>query len=118
MIFYTISKSNPGYEDTENQSELPIKSIPWIKDTIEIGFWRNPSEGGLPKNQHAVRSTFENEDILISRTMNASYGEPGFNIVNKSRRCYIISSMDQEMQITDKLLKSDLLALFDEYIPK
>jgi len=71
MIIYKVSKNING--DTENQIELPYSSLKWIKDSIINGFWKKPSEGGLPKNIHACRATFDNEDILISRSMNAGY---------------------------------------------
>lgn len=116
LIFYRMSKGLSSDDDTENQTEIPIKAIPWIADIIVNGFWRKPTDGGLPKTQHAVRSTIEGEDIIVSRTMNATYGHPGFKIVNKSRKCYIIGSMAQEMQIADEAFKDILLPLFDQYI--
>ena len=56
LIIYRISKGK--LYDTENQLELPLTALPWLKDTIINGFWRQPSAGGLPKDQHSVSATF------------------------------------------------------------
>ena len=102
-------------EDTQNQIELPFTSLHWIKDRIINGFWKKPSEGGLPKNKHACKTNFNSEEILISRSMNAGYpGEMGFNIINKTRASHILPSWPQEIQFTDECVKSHLLPIIDK----
>lgn len=51
--------------------ELPLASLSWIKDTIVNGFWRLPSAGGLRKDKHTISATFDGEEILVGRIMNA-----------------------------------------------
>lgn len=110
LIIYRMSKGK--IDNTENQSELPISSLPWIKDSIVNGFWRLPSEGGLPKDKHSISATFDGEEILLGRSMNAGeYGKPGFKIVNKGRSSHILASRPQEFQITDERVQNVLLPL-------
>lgn len=114
FIMYAVNKRRSG--DIEEQIEIPLVAISWIKDTIVNGFWRKPSEGGLAKNQHAVTKLI-GEELLISRSMNAgTYGKAGFNIRNKSRSSYILDFEPQSVQITDELLQSSLLQIFDDLI--
>lgn len=111
LIIYRISKGK--IDDTENQSELPLASLSWIKDTIVNGFWRLPSAGGLPKDKHSISATFDGEEILVGRSMNAGdYGRTGFKIVNKSRKSHIMPSRPQEFQITDERIEKVLIPLF------
>lgn len=113
LIFYRLSKGIT--RDTENQTELPISALPWIARTIKDGFWRKPTDGGFDKNKHADRMIIDGEDILVSRTMNATYGNPGFKIANKSRQSHILKSISQEMSLPDELFESRLLELFSSY---
>ncbi|PSU29085.1 hypothetical protein [Photobacterium lutimaris] len=114
--YLIISYTSKGIkEDIHNQIELPFESLRWIKNIITNGYWKKPSEGGLPKNQHACKATLNSEVILISRSMNAGYsGKMGFNIMNKSRGSYIISSYPQKVQITDDAVKAHLLPVIDK----
>lgn len=113
LVIYRINKGKTS--DTENQSELPIASLPWLRDSIVNGFWRLPSAGGLPKDKHTVSATFDGEEILLGRSMNAGdYGRTGFKIVNKSRKSHIMSSRPQEFQITDERVEKVLFPLFDK----
>lgn len=115
LIYKLIETKN---DEIENQIEIPLSALSWLCDTIENGFWRKPSDGGLAKNQHAVKDHFDNEEILISRSSNAgTYGKSGFNIRNKSRQCYIASWDHQTIQVTDELLQNELLAIFKRLIP-
>lgn len=112
LVIYRINKGK--MHDTENQSELPLTSLSWLKETIVNGFWRLPSAGGLPKDQHSVSATFNGEEILLGRSMNAGdHGKTGFKIVNKSRRSHIMASRPQEFQITDEQVEKVLLPLID-----
>lgn len=113
LIIYRISRGK--IDDTENQLELPLTSLSWLKDTIINGFWRPPSAGGLPKDKHSILGTFDGEEILLGRSMNAGeYGKTGFKIVNKSRKSHIMASRPQEFQITDERVEKVLLPLFDQ----
>ncbi|WP_214000599.1 hypothetical protein [Arsukibacterium sp.] len=113
LIIYRISKGK--LYDTENQLELPLTALPWLKDTIINGFWRQPSAGGLPKDQHSVSATFSGEEILLGRSMNAGdFAKPGFKIVNKSRASHIMASRPQEFQITDERVEKVLLPLLSQ----
>lgn len=113
LIIYRISKGK--LYDTENQLELPLAALPWLHNTIVDGFWRLPSAGGLPKNQHSVSATVGGEEILLGRSMNAGQdGKTGFKIVNKSRKSHIMASRPQEFQITDERLEKVLLPLFTQ----
>lgn len=114
--FLIIYRMNKGINhNTENQSEIPLAALSWVKDVILNGFWRSPSAGGLPKDQHSVAATFAGEEILVGRSMNAGdYGRSGFKIVNKNRKSHIMSSRPQEFQITDERVEKVLLPLFDK----
>ena len=113
LVIYRINFGTN--HNTENQIELPITSLNWIKDTIKNGFWRLPSEGGLSKNQHSVSKIFNQEEIIVGRSMNAGdYGKPGFKIVNKGRSSHIMSSRPQEYQITDERVETVLLPAIEE----
>lgn len=113
LIIYRISRG--CITNTENQMELPIESVSWLRESIVNGFWRLPSVGGLPKDKHTVSATFDGEEILLGRSMNAGdYGRTGFKIVNKSRKSHIMSSRPQEFQITDERVEKVLFPLFDK----
>ncbi|PSU26968.1 hypothetical protein [Photobacterium lutimaris] len=112
ILMYT---SKGKSEDTQNQLEIPILSLLWIKESILNGFWKKPSDGGFPKNKHACKAIFETEVILISRSMNAGYpGKMGVKIVNKSRSSHILPTWPQEIQITDDAVKAHLLPVIDK----
>lgn len=111
LIIYEISRGK--IRNTEYQTELPLSALSWLKDTILNGFWKLPSEGGLPKDQHRCIAHFNSEEIIIGRSMNAGdYDKSGFKIVNKSRKSHILSSWPQEFQITDERVETVLLPLF------
>ncbi|WNO60342.1 hypothetical protein [Rheinheimera sp. MMS21-TC3] len=113
LVIYEISRGK-NY-NTEDQTELPLSALQWIKDTIVDGFWRLPSQGGLPKNQHTCMAKFAGEELLIGRSMNAGeYGKAGFKIVNKSRSSHILASQPQTYQITDERVESVLLPLLSK----
>lgn len=97
-------------EKLENQIEIPIVAAKWLEDIIVNGFYEKPIDGGLAKNQHARSEIFWDEEILISRSSNAgSYGKMGFNIRNKARSSYILSSRPQSIQITDDIINLYIL---------
>ncbi|KKO44712.1 hypothetical protein WG68_14295 [Arsukibacterium ikkense] len=113
VVIYEITRGK--IRNTEYQTELPLAAAAWIKDRILNGFWKLPSEGGLPKDQHQCIVTFDSEEIIIGRSMNAGrHGKPGFKIVNKSRKSHILASWPQEFQITDERVEKVLLPLFDQ----
>ena len=113
IVFYKVMIMKT--KNLENQTEIPKNALGWIVDTIRDGFWKKPTEGGLPRNQHAARLKFDGEDLILTRTMNATYGEPGFAIKNKSRHSYISKTSSQQVAITDKHMKSGVLDLFNQY---
>jgi hypothetical protein len=39
---------------TKSQLVVPCSAASWIINSIKKGFWKNASEGGLPKDQHVV----------------------------------------------------------------
>lgn len=99
---------------TRAQLMLPLVAIPWIVDSIRNGFWKKPSDGGLPKNKHFVSDIFEEEELVVQRSMNAgAEGEMGFTFYNKSRQSYISPSSKQSDAYTDKLLEDDLLPVLE-----
>ncbi len=112
IVIYEITRGK--IRNTEYQTELPLAATAWLKDKILNGFWKMPSEGGLPKDQHQCIATFDNEEIILGRSMNAGdYGKPGFKIVNKSRKSHILASWPQEFQITDERVETVLIPLFN-----
>ncbi|MGF1733456.1 hypothetical protein [Photobacterium kasasachensis] len=115
LIIYYINKGK--VDDIENQTEIPYSSLTWIKQCITDGFWKKPSDGGLPKNKHVCSSFFAGEEITISRSMNAGYpGQKGFNIINNNRSCHILASWPQQVQITDEVMSSHLLPIMNKII--
>ncbi len=111
IYIYSINK----VEKLENQIEIPIVAAEWLENIIVNGFWKKPTDGGLPKNQHAVSEVFQGEEILISRSSNAgTYGKGGFNIRNKARNSYILSTRPQSIQITDDIVELYILNLLRE----
>lgn len=70
FVVYGASHDKDPTDLVEDQLELPLSSLPWVVDSIENGFWRKPSEGGLPKNKHGVNSFFNDEEILIHERRN------------------------------------------------
>lgn len=113
LVIYEITRGK--IRNTEYQTELPLAALPWLKITILNGFWKVPSDGGLPKDQHRSVASFDNEEIIIGRSMNAGdYARTGFKIVNKARKSHILSSWPQEFQITDERVEKVLFPLFDK----
>jgi hypothetical protein len=99
---------------TKSQLVLPISTIKWICASIKDGFWRKPSDGGLPKDQHFIDGEFDGEKIRIRRSMNAGVeNEIGFTITNLSRDSYISPSSRQSGIYTDKLLFDFILPIFE-----
>lgn len=111
LIIYRSSYGNDAADLVENQIELPLSCLAWILDSIENGFWKLPSEGGLPKDKHGVHSFFNDEEILVVRSMNAGTDKPGFKIVNKSRSSHIVDAWPQNFVFTDEFAKQYLLPL-------
>ena len=78
--YFSLGKSR----DVEAQLELLLNCLHWITDSIVNGFWKRPSEGGFKNNLHTVEASFDEERILISRSMNAGeYEKKGFKFTNK-----------------------------------
>jgi hypothetical protein len=97
----------------KDQVVLPRPAIPWIVDCIENGFWRKPSDGGLPKARHSCIEEFADEVIQMRRSMNAGVeGEMGFSLINQTRRGYILPTSNQLIALPDRMLQDTLLPLF------
>ena len=65
---------------------MPQKAAKWIADSIENKFWKSPENGGLPLNQHHLKTEIDGETIKIRRVM--TVGQPdqkGFEIENLTR---------------------------------
>ena len=106
LVIYRISRGLKT--NTENQTEIPLSALKWIIQSITHDFW----QGNLPKTQHTMENTFNNETILLCRSMNAgSESEKGFKISNKSRSSHIMASRPQAFQITDEQIKKILIPL-------
>jgi hypothetical protein len=52
----------------QDQIELPFSAVRWIIDTIEIKFFKPPSEGGLPAEQFHWCEVIEGEELCIMRS--------------------------------------------------
>lgn len=124
---YTIYKSRQFFviqevqtyslRKTKSQLVLPLSAIDWICSSIKNGFWKNPSEGGLPKDQHSVEGEFSGEKVKVRRSMNAGVeGEMGFTILNLSRNSYISPSSRQSGIYTDQLLVDLILPAFESVV--
>ncbi|MCH8498310.1 MAG: hypothetical protein LAT63_07520 [Marinobacter sp.] len=116
LIVYRSSYGDSQKDLTENQIEIPISSLSWVLDSIENGFWKNPSEGGFPKNKHGVSRVFDEEEILVVRSMNAGSDKPGFKIVNKSRSSHIIDAWPQNFVFTDDFAVTYIFPIFSSVL--
>ncbi|MET1257553.1 hypothetical protein [Aliikangiella maris] len=93
-----------------SQSEFPLKSLPWIIDRIENGFWKKPAEGGLSDFERSVSSEFEGEVIGINVKMHCcAENLNGFNIWNTSRTSYLNKMSNQGWDVPVYMLKDGLL---------
>ncbi len=117
IVFYLCIKGDKT--TIEEQLELPLLSLIWVKSSIVDGFWQKPSDGGFAKNKHASKTEIESEELLISRSMHAGeHDKAGFNFLNKTRKSHISSFRHQELQLSDDILESTILPLFDDVILK
>lgn len=99
---------------TRSQLVLPVSAAKWIGFSIKNGFWRRPTDGGFPKDQHCIDGEFDCENIRVRRSMNAGVeGEMGFTIINLSRNSYVSPSSKQSGIYTDKLLVEFILPFFE-----
>lgn len=111
LISYRSSYGNDPDDLVENQIELPLSSLSWVVTSIENGLWKDPSDGEFPSNKHGINKVFDNEEILILRSMYAGTDKPGFKIVNKSRSSHIRASSPQSLTFTDEFGDKYLLPL-------
>jgi len=92
------------------QEEYPLKSLPWIIDRIENGFWKRPADGGLSDFERSVSKEFDGETIGINAVMHCcAENMPGYSIWNVNRECYITNTTPQEWEIPSYMLKEGLL---------
>ncbi|GAA75582.1 hypothetical protein PMAN_b0253 [Pseudoalteromonas marina] len=93
------------------QSELPLRSLPWIVDQIENGFFKRKDEGGFSNFKRSTTAEFEGETIGVNAMMHCcAENVPGLNIWNSNRKDYIASITPQEWDIPLYMLKDGLLA--------
>lgn len=89
----------------KNQLEIPVSALKWVIDTIEIGFGKNPDDGGLPRDVLHDQTVIEGEEINLRRTMNCgAANQQGYTLSNFSRDSYIDKDDCQSIQLPDYLL--------------
>jgi hypothetical protein len=88
-----------------DQIEIPASAIQWIIDTIEIKFFKPPSEGGLPADKFHHKETIEGELLKINRGV-ATGGEGigGYRLLNLSRKKHTLDTWNQEYAMPDPFL--------------
>ena len=93
------------------QEEFPLKAVPWIVDTIENGFFKNPEAGGFSDFKRSNTSEFDKQVIGINAMVHCcAENVPGLNIWNGNRKDYISGITPQEWDIPLYMLKDGLLA--------
>ncbi len=81
----SIPTDEPGFNVA--QFEMPTAALPWLIDTIENGFWKKHSEGGLPGDVLHVDQCVQGEDLRIRFSPNCGAEEiKGFTLKNYSRK--------------------------------
>jgi hypothetical protein len=108
VIHLSVLKTKP-----RDQLEFPLEALPWLVDSIENGFWKKPSEGGLPRDVFHVKAQIGGEELRLGRSNNAGAEDvPGFTLKNLSRKDHIcpaskpLSSFnEQEDVIPDFIMK-------------
>jgi len=111
-----LTKPLFGKSDIPNydvyQIELTISACHWVAKTIEHKFWKNDSQGGLPKGIYTFKETVDDERLALYREMNAgAKNQKGFRLTNFSRpsRTYKDENY-QDFFITDlQLIEGGLL---------
>lgn len=88
---------------TGGEREVPLAAAPWIVETIEMGFWRSPAEGGFPADVHVATREIAGEILELRRGWGiGGPGEPGVTLTNQSRKSAL--GLPQELQFSDELL--------------
>lgn len=83
------------------QFEMPLAGVKWMIETIELGFERPPSAGGLEKNKLSMETRIEDERLfLMYGVCVGGEGVGGYTIKNTSRSSYILPRYSQEFSIT------------------
>jgi hypothetical protein len=109
-----IPTDEPGFDRIV--FEMPLDALPWLVDTIENGFWRKASEGGLAKDVLHVNEVIGGEDLLIRFSPNCrGEGVQGFSLKNYNRKGRVKNW--QEMQIPYGVLReAGMLDLWKQLI--
>jgi hypothetical protein len=97
------SRRNGAVEDDDmpEQFEMPLAGVKWMIETIELGFERPPSAGGLEKNKLSMETRIQDERLfLIYGVCVGGEGVGGYTIKNTSRSSYILPRYSQEFSIT------------------
>ncbi|WP_151173896.1 hypothetical protein [Pseudoalteromonas ruthenica] len=64
---------------------IPLSSLDWVIDTIENGFMKLPSEGGLPADTLHMKNLFDGQELKIRFSPNCmAEDEKGISILNLS----------------------------------
>ena len=88
-----------------DQIEIPASAIQWIIDTIEIKFFKPPSEGGLPADKFHHKETIEGELLKINRGVSTGgEGIGGYRLLNLSRKKHTLDTWNQEYAMPDPFL--------------
>ena len=68
-----------------SEFHIPLSSLHWVIDTIENGFMKLPSEGGLKSDILHVKNSFDGQELKLRFSPNCmAEGEKGVNIINLS----------------------------------
>lgn len=80
-----------GRINSITQFEMPIETLSWVVDSIEMMFERKSSEGGLSKDVQHLDKQFGGEHIELRYGVSvAGEGIGGYTLTNFNRDCYIL----------------------------
>jgi hypothetical protein len=113
LIFRTRRTST----QSDGQREVPIAAARWIHDSITLGFWCKPEDGGFAAQTHSAVTTFATERLELRRGWGiGGPGEPGFTVTNFARLGVL--GTPEELLLSDELLiRGGLLALLAAIVP-
>ncbi|WKE65753.1 hypothetical protein PVT67_00410 [Gallaecimonas kandeliae] len=89
------------------QIELPKQAMSWLADVIDVQLGKAPNDGGLPVGTALVAQEFDGEIIQVCRLANTrGGGEPGFEVMNRSRHCNVDEDDMQGFEFTDEVMRA------------
>jgi len=96
-----------------NQFEMPLDGVRWIVQTIEQGFQRKPSEGGLPRDVFHANTTIAEEHLSLRWGVSVGgEGVGGYTVNNFDRTEYILNRESQRFSFTNDLWHQVVHELF------